>query len=140
MNNIRQLREAAGMKQSELADRMNVRPPTVFKWENGIANPTIANLIQLAEIFGVSLDEVVGRKPAPRKEVLLMKKQQLTSFDDLPLIMTVEELAPILGVGKGTVYELVRCGRIKSLRIGTQIRILKQELIQFLESSTPQVS
>lgn len=27
MNNIRQLREAAGMKQSELADRMNVRPP-----------------------------------------------------------------------------------------------------------------
>ncbi|MUU10887.1 MAG: XRE family transcriptional regulator [Oscillibacter sp.] len=62
MNNIRQLREAAGMKQSELADRMNVRPPTVFKWENGIANPTIANLIQLAEIFGVSLDEVVGRK------------------------------------------------------------------------------
>ena len=62
MNNIRQLREAAGMKQSELADRMNVRPPTVFKWENGIANPTIANLIQLAEIFGVPLDEVVGRK------------------------------------------------------------------------------
>ena len=62
MNNIKQLREAAGMKQSELADRMNVRPPTVFKWDNGMANPTIANLIQLAEIFGVSLDEVVGRK------------------------------------------------------------------------------
>ena len=79
-------------------------------------------------------------KPAPRKEVFHRETKQLTSFDDLPLIMTVEELAPILGVGKGTVYELVRCGRIKSLRIGTQIRILKPELIQFLESSTPQVS
>ena len=67
MNNIKQLREAAGMKQSELADRMNVRPPTVFKWENGMANPTIANLIQLAEIFGVSLDEVVGRKTKAQK-------------------------------------------------------------------------
>ena len=67
MNNIKQLREAAGMKQSELADRMNVRPPTVFKWENGMANPTIANLIQLAEIFGVSLDEVVGRKTSAQK-------------------------------------------------------------------------
>ena len=67
MNNIKQLREAAGMKQSELADRMNVRPPTVFKWENGMANPTIANLIQLAEIFGVSLDEVVGRKTNAHK-------------------------------------------------------------------------
>ena len=67
MNNIKQLREAAGMKQSELADRMNVRPPTVFKWENGMANPTIANLIQLSEIFGVSLDEVVGRKTNAQK-------------------------------------------------------------------------
>ena len=53
-----------------------------------------------------------------------MEKKQLTSFDDLPLIMTVEELAPILGVGKGTVYELVRCGRIKSLRIGTQLSLI----------------
>ena len=69
-----------------------------------------------------------------------MEKKRPTSFDDLPLIMTVDDLAPILGVGKGTVYELVRCGRIKSLRIGTQIRILKQELIQFLESSDSQVS
>ena len=81
-----------------------------------------------------------GEKPVPRKEVSLMEKNRPTSFDDLPLIMTVEDLAPILGVGKGTVYELVRCGRIKSLRIGTQIRILKQELIQFLESSDSQVS
>lgn len=140
MNNIKQLREAAGMKQSELADRMNVRPPTVFKWENGMANPTIANLIQLAEIFGVSLDEVVGRKTSAQKGGVVDGEKRPTSFDDLPLIMTVEELAPILGVGKGTVYELVRCGRIKSLRIGTQIRILKQELIQFLESSDSQVS
>ena len=69
-----------------------------------------------------------------------MEKKRPTSFDDLPLIMTVEDLAPILGVDKSTVYELVRCGRIKSLRIGTQIRILKQELIQFLESSDSQVS
>ena len=69
-----------------------------------------------------------------------MEKKRPTSCDVLPRIMSVEELVPILGVGKCTVYELVRCGRIKSLRIGTQIRILKQELIQFLESSDSQVS
>ena len=40
-----------------------------------------------------------------------MEKKQLTSFDDLPLIMTVEELAPILGVGKGTAAAASRaCG------------------------------
>lgn len=61
-NNIKHLREAAGMTQAELAAKMRLTTPSITKWERGRANPTIANLIQLAEIFGVSLDEVVGRK------------------------------------------------------------------------------
>lgn len=61
-NNIKKLREAHGMTKSDLADRMSVRPPTVFKWENGLANPTVANLWAMADIFGCSMDEVAGRK------------------------------------------------------------------------------
>ena len=59
-NNIKQLREAAGMTQA--AARMRLTTPSITKWELGRANPTYDNLIQLAEIFGVSLDEVAGRK------------------------------------------------------------------------------
>ena len=62
MNNIRQLPGAAGMKQSELADRMNRPSPTVLQVGKRNSKSHHANLIQLAEIFGVSLDEVVGRK------------------------------------------------------------------------------
>ena len=61
-NNIKHLREAAGMTQAELAARMQLTTPSITKWELGRANPTYDNLIQLAEIFGVSLDEVAGRK------------------------------------------------------------------------------
>ena len=54
------------------------------------------------------------------------------SFDDLPLTLRVEDLMPILGVGRNTAYELVRSGQIRSIRIGKQLRIPKQALIEYL--------
>ena len=66
-NNIKQLREAAGMTQAELAAKMQLTTPSITKWELGRANPTYDNLIQLAEIFGCTLDEVAGRKASAQK-------------------------------------------------------------------------
>ena len=57
------------------------------------------------------------------------------SFDDLPLTMRVEELMPILGIGRNTAYELVHSGQIKGIRIGRSIRIPKSEVIRFLNNS-----
>jgi len=54
------------------------------------------------------------------------------SFDDLPLALRVEDLIPILGIGRNTAYELVRSGQIKSIRIGRKIRIPKGEVLDFL--------
>ncbi len=54
------------------------------------------------------------------------------SFDDLPLTLRVEDLMPILGIGRNTAYELVRSGQIRSIRIGKQLRIPKQALIEYL--------
>lgn len=58
------------------------------------------------------------------------------SYSDLPLVLRVEDLMPILGIGRNTAYELVRSGEIKSIRVGRQIRILKEALIQFLSDSS----
>ena len=55
------------------------------------------------------------------------------SFDDIPLVMRVEGVLPILRVKKPTVYELVRSGQLRSIRVGNQIRILKQDLIAFIK-------
>lgn len=57
------------------------------------------------------------------------------SFDELPLTLRVEDLMPILGIGKNTAYELVRSKQICSFKIGRQLRIPKQALIDYLTSS-----
>ena len=54
------------------------------------------------------------------------------SFDELPLLLKVEDLMPVLGIGRNTAYELVRTGQIFSIRIGRQLRIPKQSLIDFV--------
>ena len=57
------------------------------------------------------------------------------SFDELPLTLRVEDLMPILGVGRNTAYELVRSKQIYSVKLGRQLRIPKQALIDYLTSS-----
>lgn len=57
------------------------------------------------------------------------------SFDELPLTLKVEDLMPILGIGRNTAYELIRCGKIHSIRIGKQLRIPKQALIDYLSDA-----
>ena len=56
------------------------------------------------------------------------------SFDDLPLTLRVEDQMPILGIGRNIAYELIRCGKIRSIRIGKQLRIPKQALIDYLSA------
>lgn len=55
-----------------------------------------------------------------------------TSFDNLPLTLRVEELIPVLGIGRNTAYELVRSGQIRSIRIGRQLRVPKDAVLDFL--------
>ena len=57
------------------------------------------------------------------------------SFDDLPLTLRVEDLMPILNVGRNTAYELVRSGQIRNIRIGRQIRIPKDAVSEYLQKN-----
>ena len=54
------------------------------------------------------------------------------SYDELPLTLRVEDLTSILDIGRNTAYELVRCGAIRSIRIGRQLRIPKDALVEYL--------
>ncbi|MBQ1413191.1 MAG: helix-turn-helix domain-containing protein [Clostridia bacterium] len=55
---IRQLRFKAGLTQEQLAERMGIGAQSVSKWENAVSMPDIASLPLLAEIFGVSIDDL----------------------------------------------------------------------------------
>ena len=56
------LRKQKNMTQMELADRMGISFQAVSNWERGNSMPDISKLPELAEIFGVSLDELLGEK------------------------------------------------------------------------------
>ena len=54
------------------------------------------------------------------------------SLEDLPLALRVEDLMPILGIGRNTAYELVRSRQIRSIKIGRQIRVPRDAVVEFL--------
>ena len=54
------------------------------------------------------------------------------SFEELPLTLRVEDLMPILGIGRNTAYELVRSGKIRSIRLGRQLRIPNDAIQDYL--------
>ena len=56
------------------------------------------------------------------------------SFDELPLTIRVEDLTSILDIGRNTDYDMVRCKKIRSIRIGKQLRIPKDALVEYLSS------
>ena len=55
---IRQLRFKAGLTQEQLAEKLGIGAQSVSKWENAVAMPDITALPLLAEIFGVSIDDL----------------------------------------------------------------------------------
>ena len=57
---LRELRMQNNMSQEQLAELLHVTRQTVSKWEQGVNQPDIYTLKQYAQIFGISLDELVG--------------------------------------------------------------------------------
>lgn len=58
--NISKLRKANHMTQEQLADVLGVTFASVSKWERGVATPELHLIMQMAALFGVSLDVLVG--------------------------------------------------------------------------------
>lgn len=60
------------------------------------------------------------------------KKNKYTSVDEIPLTLTVAELADILNIGRNTAYELIKTKEIKYFYVGRQIRIYKSQLLAYM--------
>lgn len=59
--NIKFYRKSLNLTQTELAKFFNAKKSLISNYENGYSCPDIYTLIKLADIFEVSLDELVGR-------------------------------------------------------------------------------
>ena len=59
------LRKEKGMTQKDLADMLNITDKAVSKWERNIAFPDTTTIPKIAEIFGVSVEELMNTKSIP---------------------------------------------------------------------------
>ena len=57
-----------------------------------------------------------------------------TTYEQLPLVLSIEQLMKVLGIGRNSAYDLVRCGQIPSIRVGNKIRIPKEAVVSFIQS------
>lgn len=55
--------------------------------------------------------------------------------ENLPATLTVPEVSEVLRIGRNSAYQLIRCGRIRSLKIGRQLRVPRQAILDYLAGS-----
>lgn len=63
---LKELRLAAKITQSGLAEKLNLHPQTVSKWERGLSEPDIAQLGDLAAALGITLERLLGKEEVER--------------------------------------------------------------------------
>ena len=65
---IATLRKEQGMTQLDLAEKMGVTDKAVSKWERDLSCPDVNTIPKLAEVFGVSVDELMQVKTESKEE------------------------------------------------------------------------
>ena len=63
-----------------------------------------------------------------------MKKVKYTSYDELPLMLSVPEVAAVLGISRAGAYELVRGNGFPALKIGSRIVVPKEKFLGWIDA------
>lgn len=79
---LSRLRKKKGLTQEDIASRITISPQAVSKWENDISSPDIQVLSQLADILGVSIDELLGHQKETAEEVKEEKQEETEFVED----------------------------------------------------------
>ena len=85
-DNIRSMRKQHNMMQEQLAEALGVSIAAVSKWERGAAIPELGYIAELADLFGVSIDVLVGyqvqKGTAKDLEERICKLQRSKEFEE----------------------------------------------------------
>ena len=68
-----------------------------------------------------------------------MKKETCNSYEDLPLMLSVPEMAAALGISRAGAYELARSEGFPALRIGNRIVIPKDKLQEWVDKQIEKI-
>lgn len=94
-NRLIELRKANGLTQGQLAEAINISRQSISEWEREISKPTQDNLLRLCELYGVTVDYLLGRdveiSSAPKREQLQLDvpDQRLRFYRSFTLILAI---------------------------------------------------
>lgn len=71
---FQRMRKNANLTQEDVATKLNITAQAVSKWENDVSAPDISVLVELSDILGVSLDELLGKERETRVQMSPDKK------------------------------------------------------------------
>ena len=107
MNKIAELRKEKRMTQTSLAMRLNVTQNMISFYESGKNEPSISTLIKMSEVFGVSVDYIIGNSAVPyRADSILNDKSSSLEAELLRLFGCLDnnEKQQAIGVLKSIKY------------------------------------
>ena len=70
------LRKEKGLTQAQLAEAINICRQSISDWERGVTKPTQDNLLLLSELYGVSVDYLLGKDVCPVAPAVPVPEQQ----------------------------------------------------------------
>jgi len=76
------LREKASLSQEALAEKLDVSRQAISKWETGVSQPNIDNLIAMSTIYGLTLDELVSDNSAKLKILIITTGGTFAQYDE----------------------------------------------------------
>lgn len=104
MKNLKSLRLSKGLSQLKLAELFNISQQSIYKYENGLAEPDIDALIKLADYFETSVDYLIGHSQSSDIEHIVVELP-LSSND----IYTVQKFSRLNVKYKELVCEMIDC-------------------------------
>ena len=87
--NITELRLLNDMTQLQLGEKLNYSDKTVSKWERGESTPDIEVLVELADLFGVTVDSLIRSDSITDKTDINQKRQKTYNHRAITLIVEV---------------------------------------------------
>lgn len=155
--NIKAYRHKVGLKQFELAERLGVTAQAVSKWEQKLSIPDIETLCRLANILGVSLNEMLSNEPICEKVMLAVDgggtktefvlfnaqgkiKSRIVFGGSNPNVVGIEKTLEVLKTGIDGLYNIrtnilgIYCG-IAGMGSGNNQELVKN----FLQETYPNI-
>ena len=99
---LKTLRKQKKLTQTELADALNISQKSYSNWENGKAEPTLENIVKLANLLDTTTDELLGQTvyskldiyphPLERIDLTNLKNFTKNEYDDLKQAIVLQQI------------------------------------------------